>query len=106
MAATPPHMGCGKYFLPVKSLFVLYEKRLFVDEMAEAGSPPRDDGNATVTTDHPERRKMDRARLKGAAGTRVVYRHAGRATALRIYAVTAEKAGQAFEVGWASDRES
>ncbi len=81
----------------------LIEGRLFVDEMAEAGSPTRDDGNATVTTDHPERRKMDRARLKGAAGTRVVYRHAGRATALRIYAFTAEKAGQVFEVGWSSD---
>src|SRR3569623_2217719 len=26
MAATPPHIGCGKYFLPVKLLLLRYEK--------------------------------------------------------------------------------
>jgi mannan endo-1,4-beta-mannosidase len=80
----------------------LIEGRLFVDEMDRAGAAPRSDGDATVTTEHAQRCKMDRARLKGAAGTRVVYRHEGRATAARIYAFT-EKTGQVLDVAWSAD---
>jgi hypothetical protein len=46
---------------------------------------------------------MDRARLQGAAGTRVVYRPPGRATALRIYAFSQARAGQLFDLAWSAD---
>jgi mannan endo-1,4-beta-mannosidase len=84
------------------------EGRLFVDEMDRAGAAPkiakfeRDEADTTGTTDHAQRCKMDRARLEGAAGARVVYRYEGRATALRIYVFT-EKPGQVLDVTWSSD---
>ena len=79
------------------------EGRLFVDEMDRAGSTVRDDGAAIITRGHPERCKMDRARLEGAAGTRIVYRPPGRATALRIYAFSQARAGQLFHLAWSAD---
>jgi mannan endo-1,4-beta-mannosidase len=80
----------------------LIEGRLFVDEMDQVGAGPRQNAGVTVTTDHPQRCKMDRARLDGHAGARVVYRPEGRATALRIYAFT-EKPGQVLDVSWSAD---
>jgi hypothetical protein len=71
--------------------------------MDRVGSGPREDGAATVTTENPQWRKMDISRLKGAAGARIVYRHGGRATALRIYAFTEAKTGQVLEVAWSAD---
>ena len=79
------------------------EGRLFVDEMDQAGAGPRADRDATVTTEHAQRCKMDRARLKGATGARTVYRLEGRATALRIYAFSEQKTGDLFGVSWSSD---
>jgi mannan endo-1,4-beta-mannosidase len=81
----------------------LIEGRLFVDEMDQAGAGPRDDRDATVTTDHPQRCKMDRARLKGGPGARTVYRLEGRSTALRIYAFTEQKSGRLLDVTWSAD---
>jgi mannan endo-1,4-beta-mannosidase len=82
---------------------VLIEGRLFVDEMDQVGAGPRTDLGATVTTEHAQRCKMDRARLTGAAGARAVYRQEGRPTALRIYAFSEQKSGQLLEVTWSSD---
>jgi hypothetical protein len=78
------------------------EGRLLVDEMDQTPLPGRSDSQVEVTTDHEERCKMDRVRLKGPAGARVVYRPEGRATTLRIYAFTLQ-AGRAFDLSWSAD---
>lgn len=77
---------------------------MLVDEMDRAGTGLRTDTGATVTTDHPERCKLDWSRLAGRAGTRVEYRPPhGRPTALRIYAFSESRAGQLFDVAWSAD---
>jgi mannan endo-1,4-beta-mannosidase len=81
----------------------LIEGRLLVDEMERAGAGPRTEMGATVTTDHPERCKMDWSRLAGKAGARVEYRPQGRPTALRVYAFTESRSGQVFDVAWSAD---
>jgi hypothetical protein len=86
----------------VPSAEISVEGRLLVDEMEAVAPPGRTDSQVEVTTEHPERCKMDLARLKGAAGARVVYRPDGRATALRIY-VFDDRPGQVFELAWSSD---
>jgi mannan endo-1,4-beta-mannosidase len=78
------------------------EGRLLVDEMDQSPSPARSDSQVEVTTEYEGRCKMDRVRLKGAPGARVVYRPEGRATTVRIYAFTL-KAGQAFDLEWSAD---
>jgi hypothetical protein len=79
------------------------EGRLFVDEMDRAGAGIRAETDAMVTTDHPERCKMDWSRLAGRARARVEYRPQGRPTALRIYAFTESRSGQVFDVAWSAD---
>ncbi len=82
----------------------LIEGRTFVDEMDRAGAGPRTETGAMVTTDHPERCKMDWSRLAGRAGARVEYRPPqGRPTGLRIYAFTESRSGQVFNVAWSDD---
>jgi hypothetical protein len=77
---------------------------MLVDEMDLPGVGPRTDTGATVTTDHPERCKMDWSRLAGRTGARVEYRlPQGRPTALRIYAFTESRSGQVFDVAWSAD---
>ena len=82
----------------VPSAEIVVEGRLLVDEMDAAALPGRADSQVEMTTEHPERCKMDLARLRGAAGARVVYRPDGRATALRIY-VYDRPAGAGVESG-------
>jgi len=82
----------------------MIEGRMLVDEMDRAGTGLRVETGATVTTDHPERCKLDWSRLAGRAGARVEYRPPhGHPTALRIYAFTESRSGQVFDVAWSAD---
>ena len=78
------------------------EGRLLVDEMDQEANPARSGSLVEVTTEHEGRCKMDRFRLKGPAGARVVYRPEGQATTMRIYAFTL-RAGRAFDLAWSAD---
>lgn len=78
------------------------EGRLLVDEMDQAANPARAGSLVEVTTEHEGRCKMDRFRLKGPTGARVVYRLEDRATTMRIYAFTL-RAGKSFELAWSAD---
>jgi len=62
---------------------VAIDGRLFVDEMDQPPGDRRVDSNVEVTTDHPERCKLDRVRLRGASGSRTAYRLDGRPVSLR-----------------------
>jgi hypothetical protein len=81
---------------------ITIDGRLYVDEMDSPATDRRIDSNLTVTNDHPERCKMDRSRLKGAPGSRAVYRLDERATGLRIF-VCAARPGQVLDVAWSAD---
>ena len=81
---------------------IAIDERLFVDEMEPAANDRRTDSNVSVTIDHPERCKLDRARLKGVAGGRAVYRLDGRATGVRIF-VCAALPGQVLDLAWSTD---
>ncbi len=81
---------------------VLIEGHLFVDEMIKPQYLEKLEGSTEFTTAHAELCKMDRERLRGKAGARVVYRPKGRATALRIYAF-AQEAGEVFDLSWSSN---
>jgi hypothetical protein len=81
---------------------VAIDGHLFVDEMDQAPGDRRVDSNVVVTTDHPERCKLDRVRLRGASGSRAVYRLDGPPVSLRIF-VCAGRPGQVLELGWSAD---
>jgi hypothetical protein len=81
---------------------VTIDGRLFVDEMDQPPGDRRVDSNVEVTIDHPERCKLDRVRLRGATGSRTVYRLDGRPVSLRIF-VCAGRPGQVLELGWSPD---
>ena len=75
---------------------------LVVDEMQKPQYLKSLEGPTEFTTQHAELCKMDRDRLRGRAGARVVYPIEGHATSLRLFAF-AQHAGRVFELSWSAN---